>query len=85
MGPTNGVLHPALTLLREDFEVQGARRAHSRFIDTATNQPRWFAQHRRTVLEAALFHGREKVSSFILVQSRLLRALSRLVFWGERV
>lgn len=61
--PSNGVLHPALTLLREDFHVAGARRAHSRFLDTSTNQPKWFAQHRRTVLEAALFAGRDKVSS----------------------
>lgn len=80
-GPTNGVLHPALTLLREDFDVSGARRAHSRFIDTSTNQPRWFAQHRRTVPEAALFHGRDKVSG--LISLHLDGFSGSLVFGGS--
>lgn len=59
---TYNVVSPALVLLQQAFDAPSGRRDHSRFIDEETGMPRWFAQHRRSVMEAALFAGRDKVS-----------------------
>lgn len=72
---TYGVYSPTLFLLREGFNVDGGHRDHSRYLDAETLKPKFFAQHRRSCLEAALFAGRDKVSN----PTRLLRAF----VWGE--
>ncbi|KAK4050409.1 hypothetical protein OIV83_003479 [Microbotryomycetes sp. JL201] len=58
---TYGVVSPAMYLTCEAFHVENARRDHVRYVDAGKQLPRFFAQHRRTVLEAALFEGRDKV------------------------
>ncbi|KAK4049635.1 hypothetical protein OIO90_005394 [Microbotryomycetes sp. JL221] len=60
---TYGVVSPAMFLTCEAFHVDNARRDHVRYVDEHRQLPRYFAQHRRTVLEAALFDGRDKVGS----------------------
>lgn len=59
---THGVLNPQLRFTREPFQVQGGHRDHQRWILESTGRPSFFSQHRRSVMEAALFEGRTKVS-----------------------
>lgn len=63
-----GVVSPAMFLLCEAFTVENARRDHVRYVDEHKLVPRFFAQHRRTVLEAALFEGRDKVRARSRIQ-----------------
>ncbi|KAM0793747.1 hypothetical protein ACM66B_001167 [Microbotryomycetes sp. NB124-2] len=60
---TYGVSSPAMFLTCEGFHVENARRDHVRYVDTVKQLPRFFAQHRRTVLEVALFEGRDKIGA----------------------
>lgn len=72
-----------MQLVREPFTVQGGNRDHTVYRSLEKGRPMFFAQHRRSCYEAALFEGRTKVSlgAPVALQSPTRRGM--LFCWGR--